>query len=87
MTKPIDAPTHFNAQQVAALEKDIRAKLDSVVKDVELRKWAVSEAARIATSPDQNISPDQAVTLAMQIYRFISLPLDEPMVTAPNPSA
>ena len=74
MTKPIDAPTHLNAQQVAALEKDIRAKLDSVVKDVELRKWAVSEAARIATSPDQ------AITIAMQIYRFISLPLDEPMV-------
>ena len=74
MTKPIDAPTHFNAQQVAQLEKDIRAKLDSVVKDVELRKWAAEHAMNLAKTPDE------AVTLAMQVYRFISLPLDAPMV-------
>lgn len=74
MTKPIDAPSHLNAQQVAQLEKDIRAKLDSVVKDVELRKWAAEHALNFG------VEADSAVTLAMQIYRFISLPLDEPMV-------
>ena len=73
-TKPIDAPSHLNAQQVAQLEQDIRAKLDSVVKDVELRKWAAEHAMNFAKTPDE------AVTLAMQVYRFISLPLDEPMV-------
>ena len=81
MTKPIDAPSHLNAQQVAQLEKDIRAKLDTLVKDVELRKWAAEHALNFG------VEADSAVTLAMQIYRFISLPLDEPMVTAPNPSA
>lgn len=74
MSKPIDAPSHLNAQQVAALEKDIRAKLDTLVKDVELRKWAAEHALGFAKTPDE------AVTLAMQVYRFISLPLDTPMV-------
>ena len=70
MTKPIDAPSHLNAQQVAALEKDIRAKLDSVVKDVELRKWAVEQAMKVSYSVD----------MAQQIYDFISRPLAGPMV-------
>ena len=73
-TKPIDAPSHLNAQQVAQLEKDIRAKLDSVVKDVELRKWAIERAF------EKHDSLDACLTVAMQVYRFISFPLDEPMV-------
>ena len=77
MTRPIEAPTHFNAQQVAALEKDIRAKLDSVVKDVELRKWAAEHALNFSSNADE------AVTLAGQVYRFIAEPLDAPMVTPP----
>ena len=75
MTKPIDVPSHLNAQQVAALEKDIRAKLDSVVKDVELRKWAVEQAMG-HTIPERS-----SLDAAEQIYNFISRPLKEPMVT------
>ena len=39
-----DQPQHLNSAQMAALKREVLASVQAIVKDVNLRQWAVEQA-------------------------------------------
>ena len=78
MTEPLKPAPHLNAAQVATLDREIRAKIESVIKDVELRKWAADAAMEFAA--DIGADGPAAVEIAKKLYEFVSVPIAAPMI-------
>jgi FKBP-type peptidyl-prolyl cis-trans isomerase 2 len=71
-------PETLSGQQVQALQKQLADKMAGIVKDVDLRKWAVDQACSLAGSAmefrhlsDNTEKPD-VVKLARSIHAFLT---------------
>jgi len=65
----------LNGQQMAAFQKQQADKLAGLVKDVELRKWAVDQACGLvgaALEADGVVREIDAVALARSIHAFLT---------------
>ena len=70
-TQPPDE--HLSGQQIQAIQKQMADKLAGVVKDVDLRKWAVDQAIGLAGSAIEfTAEPVDAVKLARLIHSFLT---------------
>ena len=63
-----------NAAQVSALQKQMAEKLTTIVKDVELRKWAVDQACGLAGAAleAEADKPVDVVKTAREIHSFLT---------------
>jgi hypothetical protein len=72
-TKTTDSPGTLNGQQMSALHKNMSDKLAGIVKDVELRKWAVDQACGLAGAAYEGEAPTiEVVALARAIHAFLT---------------
>ena len=63
--KPTDQP--ISGQQLQALQKAAGESLAAVLSDIGLRKWAISEAAKVAGALSGNV-----VALAREMHKFLT---------------
>ncbi len=63
----------LNGQQMSALQKQMQDKLTGIVKDVDLRKWAVDQACGLAgVSIEHATTVIDAVKMAREIHAFLT---------------
>lgn len=74
--------TALTGQQLAALQKQMAEKMTGIVKDVELRKWAVDQACSLVGAaheqPDGKITFPDPVALARGIHAFLTEGASDP---------
>ena len=67
MTIPANDNEPLNARQIAELSKQFSNHMGGLLKDIELRKWAVTSAL-----PHVNANnPEVLMRLAQDIYAFL----------------
>lgn len=75
----------LNGQQMQALQKQYHEALMGIGRDIELRKYAIDQAFRLASASngarDGVVTYHDPVALAKAIHDFITLPAAEVKVT------
>lgn len=81
MTDQTEQP--LNGQQMAALQKQMADKLAGVMKDIELRKWAVDQACSLEAAALEAETPTRLdpVIVARSIHAFLTEGAAEVKVT------
>ncbi len=69
------AEQNLNAQQVAAVDQQVKVHLANVIDKMTLRKWAVEQALAKTNPSVEIIDP---VKFATSIYNFVVAPALEP---------
>lgn len=68
--------SHLSGQQVSAIQKASEAALARVIRDIELRKFSLSEAARVTEAALRADPKDtiDVIKLAESIHAFLTAP-------------
>jgi len=82
-----DTDTPMSGQQVAALQKQMAGTIDRILRDVELRKYAVEAACKIVTATngarDGQVTFHDPIALAKAMHDFLTAAVVEAMPATP----